>query len=73
MKKYKFITIEPATHDRDYWRITNNKSNEYIGAIEYYRDWKQHVFMADNDAIWSVDCLEDVIDFIKNEIPKEKS
>ena len=72
MKKYKFITIKRAIHDKHFWRITNNKSGEYLGAIKRWESWKQYVFTADRDSIWSADCLRDVIDFIENEIPKAK-
>lgn len=70
MKKYKFITVSEGVHDKKYWRIRNNKSNDLIGEIHYYERWKQNVFTALEDAVWSLDCLKDVIDFMENEIPK---
>lgn len=68
MKKYKFITIESMGMGE--FIILNNKSNKPIGGISYYGPWSQYVFDADENSVWSADCLEDVIDFIKNKLPK---
>ncbi len=73
MKKYKFITIKENSLEAGCYVITNNMTDEYLGAIRPYPSWRKHVLMAVNKhSVWSVDCLEDVINFIKNEIPKEK-
>ena len=70
MKKYKFITIKESLTPDDYM-IYNNKSNEWIGSIVFYKSWRQYIFITKSSAVaWSVSCLRDVIDFIENEIPK---
>ncbi len=68
MKKYKFITIEPDGAGG--FDILNNKKGDVIGWIDYHPQWKQYIFISQRNSIWSVDCLEDVINFIKKEIPK---
>lgn len=69
MKKYRFITIESKEAG---YHIRNNRSNTALGDIEWDNGWGQWVFYSHAGVMWSVSCLEDVIDFIKNEIPKEK-
>lgn len=44
--------------------IKNNKSKTELGVIVWYPQWRQYTFVTDKDAIWSVDCLQDVIHFI---------
>ena len=72
-KQYRFITIHmlPRVGKPHLYTIWNNKSKETIGCLQYCPEWKQYVFMAAPDTIWSVSCLDDVNDFIKNEIPDE--
>lgn len=49
--------------------IYNNKSKELLGTIYYEVDWKQYVMTLESrNIIMSVSCLNDVIDFIENEI-----
>lgn len=60
--KYKHITIrQDLIHT---WGIYT-KMDIQIGYIEYYPKWKEHVFNALPKTIWSKDCLEDIIDYIK--------
>lgn len=71
MKKYKFITIE-SDGDKGFV-IRNNRIGNVIGYITHYAPWRGWVMTSySENTVWSADCLEDVIDFIKNEIPKKK-
>jgi hypothetical protein len=67
MKKYKFITMRSDVAGG--WGIRNNRMGDLIGWIEKCPQWKQYVFTAAPDSIWSASCLRDIIDFIENEIP----
>ena len=71
MKKYKFITIEQDPTGG--YKVRNDRGQDLLGYIDKYRPWRnQWTFFPKVGTVWSLDCLEDVIDFIKNEIPKEK-
>lgn len=72
-KKYKHITIsqtEENYYDKPVFVIVNTKHGDVLGYIAYEISWKQYVFIPnrDTDIIFSVSCLEDIIDFIQNEI-----
>jgi hypothetical protein len=85
-KKYKFITIRPRlTWDvingkaayypekfagKPVYAIHNNKSDQQIGLISWYRPWKQYVFSSQSECVFNNSCLKDVIDFMENEAGK---
>jgi len=74
MKKlYKHITIEEIEDtymDKAVYVITNTKNESLLGYIAWEPNWKQFVFSAnrEDDIIFSVSCLKDIIDFIEKEI-----
>ncbi len=88
MKKYKFITIRQRTkcdgiqrehphsgetfEGKPVYGIFNNRTHGQLGILSWYKPWKQYVFSGQPECVFNLSCLEDVIDFIKNEIPKEK-
>lgn len=72
MKKYKFITIRQENNEvwagRVVYRVFNNKSNEQLAILSYYKPWKQYVFSSQNGCVFNNSCLRDVLDFLENEI-----
>jgi hypothetical protein len=65
MKKYKYITVhEPGQvwNKKPVYHITNTRSGDVLGSIVYYPAWRQFVFNANASAIFSFECLEDIID-----------
>jgi hypothetical protein len=72
-KVYKHITIyeaEETYHDKPIYGVMNTKHGDMLGYIAWEPNWKQFVFSAnrEDDIIFSVSCLKDIIDFIENEI-----
>ena len=63
--QYKFIHFKP-TYLESIWTCFNNKSKSMLGMVEYYKPWKQWVFSTEDQMdVFSVSCLEDIIDFMK--------
>ena len=63
--KYRFIHFSPTILD-GIWNCVNNRHQTVLGVVSYYKPWKQYVFNAEDPAdIFSQDCLEDIIDFMK--------
>lgn len=76
MKTYKFIEIrEDGTTSGGHrvYGVYNKKSGNWIGSLDYYPQWEQYVLDGDWDAIWSIECLRDIIDFMENHAGKEVS
>lgn len=74
-RKYRYITItkwQPLPSLLLEYQITNNKSGVVLGSICHYLPWKQWVFESQDRAVWSIDCLECVISFMK-ELAEKRS
>lgn len=62
---YKYIHFEQTIMD-GFWNCINNKSKAVLGVVSYYKPWRRYVFNAEGASdIFSQDCLEDIIDFMK--------
>jgi len=70
--KYKYITIRQVDGElfeqRPVFRIFNNKSNDQIGIISWYKPWKEFVFSSKENCVFNNTCLRDVLDFIEKQI-----
>lgn len=65
--KFKFISInEDGFHENKMkYIITNNKSNENLGIIFYYKPWKQYVFTQyAQNIVFNNECLLNILEFI---------
>ena len=67
MSKYiKFVHIEPGNIEKpNYWDVINKKEGDSLGRIQYYATWKRFCFFPASGSVFSVECLEDIIAFIK--------
>jgi hypothetical protein len=62
---YKFIKFISANKDGiPMWLCQNKKHGDTLGYCFFYRPWKQWVFSAESSAVFSVECLNDVTDYI---------
>lgn len=64
--RYKYIHFDRVSFLSESWGIRNNKTGDRLGGVVYNRAWKQHVVRFNPDAIFSIDCLEDIQDFVKH-------
>lgn len=65
--KYTFINFvrikdKPKT---SVWSCRNNRSGSQLGEVEYYPGWRQYVFIPTLQSIYSIGCMDDISDFIK--------
>jgi len=66
-KRYQFFTISETSEEafsRPTFSVTNNSSGTQIGMIGWYPRWKQFVFFAESNTVWSAGCLADVQGFL---------
>lgn len=70
-KKYKYIEFEFVDITK-IWVIKNWRYKEHIGQLNYIGKWKQWELAPYEDTGWTMDCLADVIDFVKQLSQKEK-
>ena len=63
--KYKYIHfIKMYNKPIEVWLCQNNKDDDPLGTVEYYRPWNTLVFDPDLGAIFSADCLADIQHFM---------
>lgn len=60
--RFKLSEQKPKTLVYD---ILNNKSDDLLGQVKWYANWRQYIFYPESGCIFSVGCLVDVIDFTK--------
>jgi hypothetical protein len=67
-KTYKYIHIKEyekiPNRKTKVYAVINNASNYVIGYIEWYPAWRQYCFCPKGDTVYSVGCMNDIIDFI---------
>lgn len=61
--KYKYIHFEKVVGCG--WYCYNNKNENVLGRIEYYRRWKQYIIEFEPGCVFNDTCLTDVIQFLR--------
>lgn len=62
--KYKYIEFVPGQNEK-VWTVWNNKNGNYLGTIEFYKTWKEWEFCPEKNTGYTLICLLDLADFIK--------
>lgn len=64
--KYKYIEFHAeAQQGVAYWSIWNHKYKQLIGRVEFHKRWKEWEFVPEYGTGFTIECLEDIIHFIK--------
>lgn len=53
-------------------KISNKKSGELLGWVEWYGPWRQYCFVRD-ELVFSPSCLRNLADFIENQTKAHKA
>jgi hypothetical protein len=70
---YKHIVFRTDSMNPLDWVCMNRRAAEnnksayatYLGRCTWYTSWRCWIFQADNNAVWSEDCLTDIADFLR--------
>lgn len=71
--KYRHINFQPEGEDgaaKGRWWIRNNKSGGILGAVIYYRRWKSHIVQFEDTAVFDINCLRDIANFMDQLSPQ---
>lgn len=69
--EYKYIVFKSDNEvfdekkTRPSWECRNKKHGYLLGLVHWASAWKQYCYYPEADTMYSRDCLEDIIDFIK--------
>lgn len=47
------------------WECKNNKSGDLLGIVKWNCCWRKYCFFTAVDSVYSIGCLQDITDFIK--------
>ena len=61
--KYKYIHFVEGLKDE--WTIWNNRTGDYLGIVTLDKKWKKWELSLEPQVGFTVDCLLDTVDFIK--------
>jgi hypothetical protein len=65
MKLGKYMTVEPiGTPGHETYVVSSSKGHP-VGYVEWYQSWRQYVFNAEPNAVFSQDCLIELSRFCK--------
>jgi hypothetical protein len=62
---YKFIRFIESHEYLNIWVCHNNHTCDVLGQVQWYSPWRQYVFLSSAGPIFSVECLEDINQFIR--------
>jgi hypothetical protein len=71
LKYISFVKIE-SKGKTEIYNIINNNSSCILGVIKWNCGWRRYCFYPQGDTIFSVDCLEDIINFTNDLMEKRK-
>jgi len=59
--RFELVKKKPKTKE---YRITNQKTGDELGIINWYSSWRQYVFEPCIGTKWNYSCLEQVSKFL---------
>jgi len=67
--EFKLIDEKPKTSVFD---VINIKSGDRLGIIRWYGSWRQYCFFPHEETIFNSDCMQYIIDFMRELMEKRK-
>lgn len=67
--EFKLIDERPKT---SIYSVLNIKSCINLGIIKWYGPWRQYCFFPTKETIFNIDCMQYIIDFIKELMEKRR-
>lgn len=61
----RFEKTAESFNNHPLYNVINKRHGDVLGQVFWYTIWKQYGFTAEDSAVWSKGCLQDVIAFIE--------
>ena len=61
--KYKYLEFVEGLENE--WTVWNHQRDDYLGVIKYNKGWKEYEFLPEPNTNYTVVCLIDLADFIR--------
>ncbi len=62
---YKYIYFEKVALGGVYYAMNNKRSEEPLGSVYWYEQWKQFVVEPLEGCVFNTQCLRDIADFLQ--------
>lgn len=74
IETYEYIIIEKIDEKpkTNVYRVNNKKSNDSLGVIKWFGNWRQYCFFPSFFTVYSKGCLNDIQDFIQKIMNERK-
>lgn len=72
-KYLNFVQIEDLNRKTTIWEVRNLKYGYVLGSVKWYSSWRQYCFWPSVSTVYSPDCLNDIVAFIKEQMSLRKS
>jgi len=67
--EFKLIEHKPKTN---VWEVNSKNHNICLGIIKWFGRWRQYAFFPESETVFNKDCLEDIRNFLINEMNKRR-
>ncbi len=74
IETYKHIEIMLHEEGKktNVWAVFNKSKGAFLGLIRWVGGWRQYIFAPEAATYFSVSCLQDIQDFIKDRMEERK-
>lgn len=64
---YKYIEMREVVKKpkTSVYAVFNKSHVDLLGYIKWHPPWRQYCFFPEEETVWNMNCLNDVVDFIK--------
>ena len=70
--KYLEIKVIEEKDKTTVYSIFSKSSGALLAEVKWYAQWRTYCLFPMSAAVWRFDCLEDIVNFIKEEMNKRK-
>ena len=70
--KYLTVNLVEKKEKTDVYDVVSYLHNVKLGEIKWFSHWRTYAFFLENDTVWNVGCLNDIVLFINTLMEKRK-
>ena len=73
-KYFQIIQLEHIKKRKtEIFAVINSSTYENIGKIQWKKEWRSYTFYPEKDTIWDGECLDNIVEFLREINFKYKS
>ena len=68
---FDLASVPVVKKDTQTWFCISNKYEYFLGVIKWFPKWRQYCFFPEEETVFSIGCMNDIVDFI-NQLNEER-